>query len=115
MTGSTVLAMKYRDGVMMCTDTLASYGSMSMFKNVQRMYILSNDVIIGFDGEYSDFAYIVEELEKSLNESAFMDDNSLLSAASTFNFLRAWLYNQRTKMEPLWNTIVVIGMENQKP
>lgn len=39
---------------------------MSMFKNVQRMYILSNDVIIGFDGEYSDFAYIVEELEKSL-------------------------------------------------
>ena len=24
------------------------------------------DVIIGFDGEYSDFAYIVEELEKSL-------------------------------------------------
>ena len=44
-----------------------------------------------------------------------MDDNSLLSAASTFNFLRAWLYNQRTKMEPLWNTIVVIGMENQKP
>lgn len=45
---------------------LASYGSMSMFKNVQRMYILSNDVIIGFDGEYSDFAYIVEELEKSL-------------------------------------------------
>ena len=49
------------------------------------------------------------------NESAFMDDNSLLSAASTFNFLRAWLYNQRTKMKPLWNTIVVIGMENQKP
>ena len=45
---------------------LASYGSMSMFKNVQRMYVLKNNVIIGFDGEYSDFAHIVEELEKIL-------------------------------------------------
>lgn len=45
---------------------LASYGSMSMFKNVQRMYVLKNNVIIGFDGEYSDFSHIVEELEKIL-------------------------------------------------
>lgn len=45
---------------------LASYGSMSMFKSVQRMYVLKNNVIIGFDGEYSDFSHIVEELEKIL-------------------------------------------------
>lgn len=37
-----------------------------MFKNAQRMHILSNNVILGFDGEYSDFMYIVEELEKML-------------------------------------------------
>lgn len=49
------------------------------------------------------------------DESIFQDDNSMLTAAATFNFLRAWLYNQRTKMEPLWNTIVVIGLEDQKP
>lgn len=47
-------------------NDLASYGSMSMFKQVQRMRMLSNNVIIGFDGEYSDFTYIVEELEKML-------------------------------------------------
>lgn len=39
---------------------------MSMFKQVQRMHILSNNVIIAFDGEYSDFSNIVEELEKML-------------------------------------------------
>ena len=47
-------------------ETVASYGSMSMFKQVQRMHILRNNVIIGFDGEYSDFTYIIEELEKML-------------------------------------------------
>lgn len=44
-----------------------------------------------------------------------MDDNSTLTAAATYNFLRSWLYNQRTKMEPLWNTLVVIGFEDNKP
>lgn len=47
-------------------EHVASYGSMSMFKQVQRMHILRNNVIIGFDGEYSDFTYIIEELEKML-------------------------------------------------
>ena len=42
----------------------ASYGSMSMFKQVQRMYALRNNVILGFDGEYSDFTYITKELDK---------------------------------------------------
>ena len=96
-------------------ETVASYGSMSMFKQVQRMHILRNNVIIGFDGEYSDFTYIIEELEKMLDESAFTEDNSMLTASATFNFLRAWLYNMRTKMEPLWNTLVVIGLEGDKP
>ena len=37
-----------------------------MFKQVQRMHALSKNVIIAFDGEYSDFTHIVEELEKML-------------------------------------------------
>ena len=49
------------------------------------------------------------------DESEFMDDNSTMTASATYNFLRAWLYNQRTKMEPLWNTIVVIGLQEEKP
>lgn len=39
---------------------------MAMFKNVQKMHVLRNNVIIGFDGEYSDFTYICEELDRSL-------------------------------------------------
>lgn len=49
------------------------------------------------------------------DESAFVEDNSMLTASATFNFLRAWLYNMRTKMEPLWNTLVIIGLEGDKP
>ena len=49
------------------------------------------------------------------DESRFMDDNSLMTASGTFYFLRTWLYNARTDMKPLWNRIVVIGMEKDKP
>ena len=34
-----------------------------MFKQVQKMHILKNDTIIAFDGEYSDFTYICNELD----------------------------------------------------
>lgn len=89
------------------------------------MHILRNNVIIGFDGEYSDFTYIIEELEKMLwavRVRTYSVGTSLPSPRTTpcsrlghFNFLRAWLYNMRTKMEPLWNTLVVIGLEGDKP
>ena len=44
-----------------------------------------------------------------------MDDNSLLTASGTFNYLRAKLYDARTDMNPMWNHLVIIGMENKKP
>ena len=49
------------------------------------------------------------------DESYYLDDNSMMTASATFNFLRCWLYNARTDMKPFWNNLVVIGMEDHKP
>lgn len=62
MTGSSVLALKYRDGVMMCADTLGSYGSMAKFTDLCRLRAVGKSTLIGASGEYSDFQHIMDLL-----------------------------------------------------
>jgi len=63
VTGASVLAITYKDGVMMISDTLASYGSMARYKSVQRIAKVNDGAIVGASGEFSDFQYIKDLLE----------------------------------------------------
>jgi 20S proteasome subunit beta 7 len=69
VTGTSVLAVKYEDGVMMAADTLGSYGSLAMFKNVQRLEPFGKSTLIGAGGEISDFQEI-----KSMLKGMEIDD-----------------------------------------
>ena len=62
VTGSSVLALKYRDGVMMAADTLGSYGSMAKFTDLRRLRAVGKSTLIGASGEYSDFQHIMDLL-----------------------------------------------------
>jgi 20S proteasome subunit beta 7 len=53
--GSSVLAVKYRDGVMIAADTAISYGSMRKEKDARRIKKLSNECIYASSGEMADF------------------------------------------------------------
>jgi 20S proteasome subunit beta 7 len=64
VTGSSVLALRYRDGVMMAADTLGSYGSMAKFTDLTRLRSVGRSTLIGASGEYSDFQYIMDLLEE---------------------------------------------------
>ena len=35
--GSSIIALKYKDGVMIAADTAVAYGSMKHYKGIQRM------------------------------------------------------------------------------
>lgn len=64
MTGTSVIAIKYVDGVMLAADTLGSYGSLTRFTDLERLYKTGENTIVGAGGEYSDFQYIKELLEE---------------------------------------------------
>ena len=53
--GTSVMALKYKDGVMLAADTAVSYGSMKKTKRSQRMSQLSNEAAIACSGEMSDY------------------------------------------------------------
>jgi len=56
--GASVLAVKYKGGVMMMADTLASYGSLARYTDVQRIVPLAQTALLGASGEFSDFQEI---------------------------------------------------------
>jgi 20S proteasome subunit beta 7 len=71
-----VVAIKYADGVMMASDTLASYGGMARFTNVVRLHPVGHHTLIGCTGDLSDFDRVKEHLHELLIEDVCQDDGA---------------------------------------
>mmetsp|Transcript_8490 Transcript_8490/g.18105 ORF Transcript_8490/g.18105 Transcript_8490/m.18105 type:complete len:268 (-) Transcript_8490:185-988(-) len=115
-TGTSVLGIKYRDGVMLAADTLCSYGSLAKYKNARRLLPVNSRTLIGGSGEYSDLQAIDDMLRRNALEdrctadSLYEEENDAEDCAKeVWSYLRAVMYNRRSKMNPLWNDIVVAG------
>ena len=117
VTGTSVVGLVYKDGVLLAADTLLSYGSMAKSFDSPRMVSIDNRILMGASGEYSDFQEIVRRVEAlALEESTTRSMESLydsrpLSAKSLWNYLRAVMYQRRSKFNPYWNDLVVAGYD----
>ena len=111
VTGSSVLGLKYRDGIMIVTDTLVSYGSLKKFTNVPRLHTIGQNTVIGASGEYSDFQYICDHLDSQDKKEILNDDGDRRGPAEWASYLSVVMYNRRNKMNPLFNTVVIGGVE----
>lgn len=109
-----MLAIKFQDGVMLCADTLASYGSLARFRDVERLRKLGDYTIIGGSGDYSDFQYIMKTLEQLTTSDEITDDGSILSPPAIHSYLSRMMYHRRNKFDPLWGQIVVAGFKDGK-
>jgi len=114
VTGTSVLAIKFNEGVMLAADTLASYGSLARFKDVERLRKLGDYTVIGGTGDYSDFQYIMQTLDELVTEDEIADDGSKLSPAAIHSYLTRIMYNRRNKGDPLWGLIIVAGVKDGK-
>jgi 20S proteasome subunit beta 7 len=102
--------MKHKDGVLMCADMLGSYGSMARFKCVERLKAFGDNTLVGAGGDISDFQHMTELLDELIDEDAVQDDGTSLDANSIHKYLSRVMYNRRSKMDPLWNAVVVAGV-----
>ena len=115
VTGSTVLAVKYADGVMMMADTMGSYGNMAMFKQISRLRPVNQYTLLGGGGEYSDFQYILKMIEDLRVADFAANDGCVLTPAEIHSYLGRVMYNRRSKIDPLWNQLVTAGYYQGKP
>jgi len=114
VTGTSIVAVRYKDGVCVGGDTLASYGSMARFRDIERIRKVNDFSLVGATGEYSDFQYINQILEDLVVDDEIQEDGSRLSPKAIHSYLTRVMYQRRNKGDPLWNQLVIAGFKDGK-
>ncbi|KAK3363115.1 nucleophile aminohydrolase [Lasiosphaeria hispida] len=122
VTGTSVIALKFKDGVVMAADNLASYGSLARFTDVKRLRVFLDSSVIGFGGDVSDMQYLDRHLNELAIDEAYDNDPSAapsdgtsppgtLNAANLHKYLQKLMYKRRNDFDPLWNQLLVAGLD----
>lgn len=108
-TGTSVLGVCFNGGVALAADTLGSYGSLARFRSLSRLMKVNENTVIGVSGDIADFQHLQELLKQKVIDDACFDDNHGYTPKSIYSWLTRVLYYRRTKIDPLWNQIIVAG------
>lgn len=114
VTGATVIGIKYKGGVLVAADTLASFGSHARYKNVCRIKTVGKYTLLGASGELSDFQYMSDMLDEIDTEDWLNDDGCAMGPKEYSSYIGRVMYNRRTKMNPLYNQFVTIGKKKDE-
>jgi 20S proteasome subunit beta 7 len=116
VTGASVVACKFKTGVIIACDTLGSYGSLAKYKNLTRIVNATNssNTLMAYDGEVSDFQAIQKILTNLAQEDLFQADGFSQGPRDTLTHFARILYHKRSKMQPFWNNLVVGGWEEEE-
>lgn len=111
ITGTSIVAAKFASGIIMAADNMASYGSLMRFE-IERLIQVGDETVVGVSGDVSD----MQQIERMLAEIVLQDNYSSthLTAPSVHSYLSLLLYQRRSKMDPLWNSIIVGGFNPDK-
>lgn len=114
VTGGSLVALKFNGGVLVAADTLASYGSLARFEGVTRMAAvgMSNDMLIAAGGDHSDYQQMLKIIEQRSTAEYAFDDGASLAPSMLHHWLTRIMYQRRSKMDPLWNSIVIAGVRD---
>ncbi|CAK8999160.1 unnamed protein product [Durusdinium trenchii] len=115
VTGATVIGMKYKDGVILAADTLASYGSEARYKDVCRLKKVGEYTLLGGGGELSDFQYLSDQLDEMADEDWLNEDGCFMGPKEYSSYIGRVMYNRRSKFNPLYNQFVVVGKKKDEP
>lgn len=93
---------------------IASYGSLARFTDVKRLHPFNSKAIIGVSGDVSDMQYISRLLnELDIEENYSGNGTNTLNAKNLHTYLSKVMYKRRSDMNPLWNAILVAGLDAQ--
>lgn len=116
ITGTSVLALKFKNGVALAADNMGSYGSLLRFNNLERLVRVGAETIVGISGDISDLQHLERLLHQLETEQEVYDSDGGhgLRAPHVHEYLSRVMYNRRLKMDPLWNAIIVAGFNDDR-
>lgn len=114
-TSTSVLGIKFNEGVIISADMLGSYGSLARFRDCPRVLKVNDNILLGAGGDYADFQYLKDIIMQKVIDDDCIDDGFQMKPKALYNWLTRVLYTRRTKLDPLWNNYVVGGIQDGKP
>ncbi|XP_064596250.1 proteasome subunit beta type-4-like [Liolophura sinensis] len=115
VTGTSVLGITFKGGVMIAADMLGSYGSLARYRDCSRVMKVNDTTVLGAGGDYADYQYIKSVIEQRVIDEECLDDGFTYTPATLFSWLTRVMYSRRSNFNPLWNSLVVAGLEDKKP
>ncbi|GFN98038.1 proteasome subunit beta [Plakobranchus ocellatus] len=115
VTGTSVLGIQFEGGVIIAADMLGSYGSLARFRDCPRLLKVNDTTVLGAAGDYADFQYLTNVIEQQVIDEECLNDGFGYTPKSLHCWLTRVLYNRRSQFNPLWNTYIVAGLEEEKP
>lgn len=114
--GSTVLGIRYNNGILIGADIRINYGSLCKFTNISdRVQRINENTIMSSTGEHSDFQEITRQL-KELTQEDSLSLNSYLGPNEIIHYLSNINYYRRNKMNPYYISTLIGGIDaNNKP
>ncbi|ODV92134.1 hypothetical protein CANCADRAFT_82607 [Tortispora caseinolytica NRRL Y-17796] len=116
MTGTSVIATKFKGGIVMAADNLASYGSLARFRDQERIVKVGERTVVGISGDISDLQYVERLLDQLVVDTSYDCEGTEianLEPANVYEHLAYVLYGRRNKMNPLWVACVVGGVDSK--
>ncbi|KAL7643582.1 UNVERIFIED_CONTAM: hypothetical protein RMT77_005565 [Armadillidium vulgare] len=113
--GTSVVGFIYKDGVMIAADTKGSYGSLSRFMDIDRLFKATDQAVLACGGDIADYQFIKDVIEQKVRDDECAGSMKVLDAGSLHCWLTRVLYNRRTRFDPLWLDCVVAGFKAGKP
>ncbi|KAF2178498.1 proteasome endopeptidase complex, beta subunit [Zopfia rhizophila CBS 207.26] len=113
VTGTSVVAAKFKDGVVIAADNLASYGSLARFTDVKRIRKFNDQVVVGFGGDVSDMQYLDRLLNSLDVRENYSTTETPLNAKNLHTYLSKVMYKRRSDFNPLWNHLLIAGLDGE--
>jgi len=114
VTTTSVLGVKFKDGLVLAADMLGSYGSLARYRNCPRLMKVNDTTVLGSSGDYADFQYLSSIIKQRVVEEDCLDDGFGYTPPGLHSWLTRVMYSRRSQFNPLWNTYVVGGMHEDK-
>ncbi|XP_015472175.1 proteasome subunit beta type-4, partial [Parus major] len=110
VTGTSVLGLKFSGGVILAADTVGSYGSLARFRGISRLLKVNDSTVLGASGDLADFQHLRQLLEQMVIDEELLGDGHSYSPRALHSWLTRVLYNRRSKINPLWNSVLIAGV-----
>jgi 20S proteasome subunit beta 7 len=107
---SAIMAVKYDGGILLASDKMVCYGTSLFYSDFSHFETLSSRILVGCSGELSDFQELVKVLKQVIAAQECRSEGQTCYPAEIQNYITRYLYQRRTKMNPLCVKVVLAGI-----